>query len=126
VYILINVVELYRVEFRIILRAILRVLSLYLVKPRINSHCERVIEIRREVVYVRKSTRYTHILLHLELLDYNYIRIVGRLSLVKAKETEKWVTVGRPTSETKEKLKAGYIQRLFMIVVYLRMLRMCT
>jgi hypothetical protein len=65
-------------------------------------------------------------LLHLELLDYNYIRIVGRLSLVKAKETEKWVTVGRPTSETKEKLKAGYIQRLFMIVVYLRMLRMCT
>jgi hypothetical protein len=35
--------------------------------------------------------------------------------------------VGRLTSETKEKLKTGYIQRLFMVVlVYLRMLRRCT
>jgi hypothetical protein len=36
------------------------------------------------------------------------------------------ISVGRLTSETKEKLKTGYIQRLFMVVlVYLRMLR-CT
>jgi hypothetical protein len=37
------------------------------------------------------------------------------------------ISVGRLTSETKEKLKTGYIQRLFMVVlVYLRMLRRCT
>jgi hypothetical protein len=57
---------------------------------------------------------------------------VGRVYvLLERPWLQKWVgmshLVGRLTSETKEKLKTGYIQRLFMVVlVYLRMLRRCT